>query len=349
MNSALTGIRRWVVNYVSVDRYLPPRRAFGSASNTTTSYCLPLSFQHISSLSHFGALLTCSVAAVKSLTRRMIQGPPPSCIQPVLPQADNACDSQFTPQQFSAAARSAWSIYYGCNKCNIGFHIFLREHRAFTFLGSKCLPQNQDWSMQCPVPIRRFGQCKSFRWACPVLAPIVHSLQLSRMNADMDDGIALYTALNMLGYKSYHCAEIRLTAPGTYDLWNEALRAKYHGKGKRYGKAEFDKLLGDYSVSRHPCSASSPIELRWIQAVTDIPCLMFTEELISAYPDAKFLITTRDEDSWVKSITGLFNTILGWNWYVGSFDKVRASSERSWARRLCCIALGPSLRLQSPI
>lgn len=53
---------------------------------------------------------------------------------------------------------------------------------------------------------------------------------------------------------------------------------------------------------------------------------MFTEELIQAYPDAKFLITTRDEDSWVKSITGLFNTILGWNWYVASFDRVSVTS-----------------------
>ena len=31
--------------HTSVDRYLPPRRAFGSASNTTTSYCLPPAFQ----------------------------------------------------------------------------------------------------------------------------------------------------------------------------------------------------------------------------------------------------------------------------------------------------------------
>jgi hypothetical protein len=29
-------------------------------------------------------------------------------------------------------------------------------------------------------------------------------------------------------------------------MWTEALEAKYDGKGKPYGRAEFDKLLGHY-------------------------------------------------------------------------------------------------------
>lgn len=50
---------------------------------------------------------------------------------------------------------------------------------------------------------------------------------------------------------------------------------------------------------------------------------MFTEELLEAYPDAKVLITVRDEDSWVRSIGTLFNTLLEWNWtFVAPFDKV---------------------------
>jgi hypothetical protein len=32
-------------------------------------------------------------------------------------------------------------------------------------------------------------------------------------------------------------------------LWTEALEAKYHHKGVPYGRAEFDKLLGDFDVS----------------------------------------------------------------------------------------------------
>lgn len=60
----------------------------------------------------------------------------------------------------------------------------------------------------------------------------------------------------------------------------------------------------------------------FLQAVTDIPCIMFTEELLEAYPDAKVLITVRDEDSWLRSVTGLFNTLLSWNWgFVAQYNK----------------------------
>jgi Sulfotransferase domain len=59
-----------------------------------------------------------------------------------------------------------------------------------------------------------------------------------------------------------------------------------------------------------------------VQAVTDIPCIMFTEELLEAYPDAKVLITVRDEDSWLRSVMGLFNTLLGWNWgFIAQYNK----------------------------
>lgn len=32
-------------------------------------------------------------------------------------------------------------------------------------------------------------------------------------------------------------------------LWTEALEAKYYGKAVPYGRAEFDKILGDFDVS----------------------------------------------------------------------------------------------------
>ena len=34
-----------------------------------------------------------------------------------------------------------------------------------------------------------------------------------------------------------------------YDCWLEGLTIKYYGKGTPYGREEFDKLLGNYSVS----------------------------------------------------------------------------------------------------
>lgn len=57
----------------------------------------------------------------------------------------------------------------------------------------------------------------------------------------------MFTALNKLGYKSYHATEV------TQNLhlveWNEGLEAKVTGNGKPFGREEFDKLLGSYSVS----------------------------------------------------------------------------------------------------
>lgn len=61
---------------------------------------------------------------------------------------------------------------------------------------------------------------------------------------------ALYTALGKLGYKSYHMVEAFVPENrGTHlPCWHEAIRAKLLGTGKEYGREEFDKVLGNYSV-----------------------------------------------------------------------------------------------------
>ena len=38
------------------------------------------------------------------------------------------------------------------------------------------------------------------------------------------------------------------------------------------------------------------------QSVSDVPCITFSEELVSAYPDAKVIWTIRDVDSWYNSM-----------------------------------------------
>lgn len=57
----------------------------------------------------------------------------------------------------------------------------------------------------------------------------------------------MQAALQRLGYNCYHMAETAEN-PGSIIHWLEALKAKYLGKGKPYAKAEFDKMLGNYSV-----------------------------------------------------------------------------------------------------
>lgn len=61
--------------------------------------------------------------------------------------------------------------------------------------------------------------------------------------------LALADALMCLGYdKVYHMREV--VAPGRDDRksWIEAIEAKYEGKGQPYGRFEYDKFLGDYTV-----------------------------------------------------------------------------------------------------
>jgi len=43
-------------------------------------------------------------------------------------------------------------------------------------------------------------------------------------------------------------AEAMKDPPRILPIWEEALKAKFMGIGKPFGRVEFDKLLGDYDV-----------------------------------------------------------------------------------------------------
>lgn len=91
---------------------------------------------------------------------------------------------------------------------------------------------------------------------------------------------ALRIALNQLGYNdTYHMMNASVENPPDCLMWQDAFAAKYDKKGK-FGREEWDKLLGH------------------CQAICDWPAVAFAKELIEAYPEAKVLITTRDVDSW---------------------------------------------------
>ena len=87
--------------------------------------------------------------------------------------------------------------------------------------------------------------------------------------------ISLLAALNELGYHPYHMAEALKDASMDFPLWEEALKAKFLGQGKLWGKEEFDKMLGRFD------------------GCEDVPCILFAEELINMYPEAKVILTHR--------------------------------------------------------
>lgn len=88
----------------------------------------------------------------------------------------------------------------------------------------------------------------------------------------------------MLGvYECYHGFQTILNNPRDNEMWQEALDAKFSKNGgKPYGREEFDKLLGH------------------CQGVSDLPAILFAEELIDAYPEAKIILTHRDFESWYE-------------------------------------------------
>lgn len=108
---------------------------------------------------------------------------------------------------------------------------------------------------------------------------------------------------------------------GHFQYWLEALQTKYEGRGKPYGPEDFKKILADYDVSSFLVlvSFSRPsLTLKvWPKdfhkrAVTDIPSILFVDELLTTYPNAKVVLTTRDVDKWLVSMDRSFYTILGW-------------------------------------
>ncbi|KAK7002189.1 P-loop containing nucleoside triphosphate hydrolase protein [Favolaschia claudopus] len=94
---------------------------------------------------------------------------------------------------------------------------------------------------------------------------------------------SMRVALETLGYRETHHMQTVLANPLEVDMWREAIDAKFHGKGKPYGREEWDQLLGS------------------CQAVTDVPAVLFSEELIAAYPEAKVVLTNRDPAKWWQS------------------------------------------------
>ena len=111
-----------------------------------------------------------------------------------------------------------------------------------------------------------------------------------------------------------------------FPCWYEAITAKYYGEGEVYGRPEFDKILGHYAVRTPiPLLAQELADLKNAsQAVTDVPCVLFSDELIAAYPDAKVVLTNRDVERWIASVEGLY-TVLDWRLmkFLAKVDPVR--------------------------
>ncbi|KAF7952799.1 hypothetical protein EAE96_006025 [Botrytis aclada] len=125
----------------------------------------------------------------------------------------------------------------------------------------------------------------------PFITKREQDMQVLCLGLSRTSTMPLQEALNKLGYKTYHC---RVAAPtkGHIPLWLEGFEAKLNGNGKPFGREEFDKILTNFS------------------ATTDMPTVDFSEELLTAYPTAKVILTTRDPDQWIESVERSIYAVL---------------------------------------
>lgn len=95
----------------------------------------------------------------------------------------------------------------------------------------------------------------------------------------------MQTALHQLGlHNCYHMSAVISNLPLDADLWTKALEAKYAGKGDKWTREDWDRLLGES------------------QACVDLPSALFTLELAEAYPEAKIVVLNRDPEKWYDSV-----------------------------------------------
>jgi len=131
----------------------------------------------------------------------------------------------------------------------------------------------------------------------PIITERPVEMQVLCLGLSRTSTMTMRDALGILGYRCYHFTEAtkeEVAGNKHYACLLEAMLVKVYGRGKPFGRVEFDKLFGNYS------------------ALADTPCNNLYAELVAAYPEAKVVLTTRDPDKWVQSMEVSFYAILSW-------------------------------------
>ncbi|KAL8904377.1 MAG: hypothetical protein Q9207_003302 [Kuettlingeria erythrocarpa] len=107
---------------------------------------------------------------------------------------------------------------------------------------------------------------------------------------------SMQLALNILGFPCYHGITL-IANLGDIEMWNAALDAKFFGTDDPFTREDWDLLLGNYG------------------AVSDLPAVLFAEDLLRWYPDAKVVLVERDIERWFRSfddgvIASIWNPVI---------------------------------------
>lgn len=135
-----------------------------------------------------------------------------------------------------------------------------------------------------------------------------HPLQILALGLSRSGTDSLRTALITLGYNNVHHGYIiPLSQPSDAVIWCTLMQRKYAGDftasklSAHDLRTEFDKVLGN------------------CEAVTDVPCFVFAEELIKAYPDAKVVLNRRELDAWFESMQKTAMAAFSWPLFILHF------------------------------
>ncbi|CAK8679951.1 unnamed protein product [Clavelina lepadiformis] len=112
---------------------------------------------------------------------------------------------------------------------------------------------------------------------------------------------SMVVALNQLGYNVYDFFD---------HFW-------YHGD-------KWEKLLSNRGGSIEDFKEM----YQSVDAVTDCPPNIFWEEILQAFPDAKVILTTRDEEQWYKSLLKQMQAFL--NNYIYGFMQIVSPTGRKY-------------------
>ena len=137
--------------------------------------------------------------------------------------------------------------------------------------------------------------------------------------------MSMKVALDTLGCKTLHASTVMET-PG-WRYWNEAIDAKFHGKGQPYGTPELHKMLQNFT------------------AVSDMPAILFVDELLAAYPRARVVLTNRNVDAWAASMDASVYVVLRerLNRFHERFDPKGLGAAFACIRRVTTIWAGGDL------
>ncbi|GME24777.1 hypothetical protein B0J13DRAFT_457004 [Neofusicoccum parvum] len=160
----------------------------------------------------------------------------------------------------------------------------------------------------------------------------------------------MYTALNRLGFKTYHMLEAIKNPSRDLAFWSQGIdlkmahqgslhlpdsspeKANGHSNGHASPDDDTTAILNGHTVTLKSSDPSLPPPYGRVEfdkllgnfdATCDVPTALFIPDLLAAYPHALVVLTVRTPRSWARSMSTSVGVVLGWRcWsYLRLFDR----------------------------